>query len=56
MQSAFNLGNIALNFFGYYEKILKDYSVKEDLAIDLPSGFENYTNISKAQYLEIKHL
>ncbi|EJR13614.1 asparagine synthase (glutamine-hydrolyzing) [Bacillus cereus] len=51
----FQFGEYCSQFFSdTMKKILKDYSVKEDLAIDLPSGFENYTNISKAQYLEIK--
>ncbi|MDR4137022.1 asparagine synthase (glutamine-hydrolyzing) [Bacillus thuringiensis] len=51
----FQFGEYCSQFFSdTMKKILKDYSVKEDLAINLPSGFENYTNISKAQYLEIK--
>ncbi|KEO78090.1 asparagine synthase (glutamine-hydrolyzing) [Paenibacillus polymyxa] len=51
----FQFGEYCSQFFSDpMKKELKDYSVKEDLAIDLPSGFEDYTNLSKAQYLEIK--
>lgn len=51
----FGFGEYCFQFFSDDMKAeLKNYSVKDSLAANISTDFDHYTDISKAQYIEIK--